>query len=134
MQTGRVSEKPCLIVVATEGIESLILLKWAGLRLSVVIAAPHNSKSWPLKGLRVPVRVCVRLVLSGVDVFALAASLGETSVMLNEWTGRKKKMKRKSTTRRSTDEDDTEIIKLFKYVELTHSTLVNIKFSVKYCM
>ena len=79
----------------------------------MVIAAPHNSKAWPLKGVRVRVLVRVRLVFAEADVFALAASLEETSVMLNEWTGRKKKkkMKRTSTARRSTDEDDTEIIK-----------------------
>ena len=81
-----------------------------------MITAPHFSKAWPLKGMRVPVRVRVRLVFAGVDVFALAASLVETSVMLNEWTGKKKKkeMKRTSTARRkrSTDEDDTEIIKI----------------------
>ena len=87
------------------------------------------SKSWPWKGLRVP----VQLVFAGVEVFALGALLGETSVMMNEWTGRKKR-KRKSTTQRLTDKDDTEIIKLQEYVETTYSTLVNIKFSVKYFM
>ena len=81
----------------------------------MVIAAPHKSKLRPWKGLLVPVRVRVRLVFAGVEVFALGASLvmeGETSVMMNEWTGKKKKRKRKSTTRRSRDEDDTEIMNL----------------------
>ena len=51
-----------------------------------------------MKGLRVPVRVRVRLVYAGVKVFALGASLGETSVMMNEWTGRKKKKEKEEDT------------------------------------
>ncbi len=105
-------------VVATDGMACLMTWKCPGLRLSVVIAAPHNSKACPLKGVRVRVRVLVRvrlLVFAEADVFALAASLEETSVMLNEWTGKKKKKKMKRTItarrKRSTDEDDTEIIK-----------------------
>ena len=98
--TNRMAWRTCVrlpshIVVATAGNNCLILLKWAGLRLSVVIATPHNSKFWPGKGLHVPVPVRVQLVFDGVDVFALGASLGETSVMTNGWTGRKKKRKRK---------------------------------------
>ena len=125
-------------VVATVGMARLMTWRCPGLRLSVVIAAPHKSNACPLKGVRVRVRVLVRvrLVFAEADVFALAASLEETSVMLNEWTGRKrkKKMKRTSTARRSTDEDDTEIINLQYNVELAYSTLMNIKFSVKYGM
>ena len=90
---------------------SLILLKWAGLRLSVVMATFHKSKCLPLKGwwcrcVRMFVRVLERMPVLAEGSSLVVEDTFAGSAMTREERSCRRKMKR--AIRQSMD--DTEII------------------------